>query len=130
MAHQPLDPATMAVMGTPNYTHGMLTEGVSRWLHVAGQVGVLPDGTTADGPLEQCRAAFANLGRLLEEAGMSPEDVCQLRIFLLDRDDIGPLRQARTEFFGEGAVVPSTLIFVSGLVDPAWCVELEIVAAR
>ena len=96
MAHQPLDPATMAVMGTPNYTHGMLTEGVSRWLHVAGQVGVLPDGTTADGPLEQCRAAFANLGRLLEEAGMSPEDVCQLRIFLLDRDDIGPLRQARS----------------------------------
>lgn len=130
MPHQPLDPASMAVMGTPNYTHGMVTEGVSRWLHIAGQVGVLPDGSNAQGALEQCRAAFANIGRLLDGADMVPADVCQLRIFLLDRDDIGALRQARAEFFGEDAVVPSTLILVSGLVDPAWRVELEIVAAR
>lgn len=130
MPHTPLDPAGMAVMGTPNYTHGMVTEGVSKWLHIAGQVGVKPDGSTADGVLEQCRQAFANIGMLLEGAGLSPADVCHLRIYLLDRDDILALRQARTEFFGADRVVPSTLILVSGLVDPAWKVELEIVAAR
>ena len=42
---------------------------------MAGQVGVLPDGTTAQGALEQCRAAFANLGRLLEGGGMSDSEI-------------------------------------------------------
>jgi enamine deaminase RidA (YjgF/YER057c/UK114 family) len=120
----------MAVMGTPNYTHGMVTEGVSKWLNIAGQVGVKADGNTADGPLEQCRQAFANIGCLLEGAGMTPDDVCHLRIYLVDREDILAVRQARSEFFGADKVIPSTLIMVSGLVDPAWKVELEIMAAR
>ncbi|MCR9178158.1 MAG: RidA family protein [Alphaproteobacteria bacterium] len=130
MTHTPLDPATLAVMGTPNYTHAMVTEGVSKWLNIAGQVGVRQDGSTVDGTLDQCRQAFANIGELLKGAGMTPEDVCHLRIYLTDRNDILALRQARTEFFGADKVLPSTLIMVSGLVDPAWKVELEIMAAR
>jgi 2-iminobutanoate/2-iminopropanoate deaminase len=130
MSHTPLDPAGMAVMGTPNYTHAMVTEGVGTWLHIAGQVGVLPDGTTASGTLAQCRQAFANIGMLLDGAGMTKDHVAHLRIYLVDRDDISALRQARTEFFGDDKVIPSTLILVSGLVLPEWRVELEIVAAR
>lgn len=130
MPHTPLDPPGMAVMGTPNYTHASVTEGVSKWLQISGQVGVKPDGGTAEGPLEQCRQAFANIGMLLDGAGMTKEDVLHLRIYLIDRDDILALRQARTEFFGADRVLPSTLVLVSGLVDPAWRVELEIVAAR
>ncbi len=130
MTHTPLDPAGMAVMGTPNYTHAMVTEGVGRWLHIAGQVGVTADGETADGTLGQCRQAFANIGMLLEAAGMTRDDVAHLRIYLIDRDDILALRQARTEFFGTEKLIPSTLVLVSGLVKPEWRVELEIVAAR
>jgi enamine deaminase RidA (YjgF/YER057c/UK114 family) len=130
MPHTPLDPPGIAVMGTPNYTPATVTEGVGRWLHVAGQVGVTPDGSTADGVLAQCRQAFANIGTLLAGAGMTPDDVVHLRIYLLDRGDILALRQARGEFFGAERVLPSTLVMVSGLVDPAWRVELEIVAAR
>ena len=74
MTHTPLDPAGMAEMGTPNYTHAMVTEGVRKWLHIAGQVGVLPDGTTASGTLAQCRQAFANIGMLLDGAGMTKDD--------------------------------------------------------
>ena len=67
---------------------------------------------------------------LLDGAGMTKDDVAHLRIYLIDRDDILALRQARTEFFGEDRVLPSTLVLVSGLVKPEWRVELEIVAAR
>jgi len=130
MTHTPLDPDGMAVMGTPNYTHAMVTENVGRWLHIAGQVGVLPDGSTASGTLAQCRQAFANIGALLDAAGMTKDDVAHLRIYLIDRDDILALREARSEFFGADKVIPSTLLLVSGLVKPEWRVELEIVAAR
>ena len=130
MLNRTLDPAGLPVMGTPNYTHGMVTSEVSEWLTIAGQVGVRPDGTTAEGTFAQCEQAFANIGGLLREAGMGPENLCHLRIFLIDRADIPDLRAARSAFLGPDLKVPSTLVIVSGLVDPAWRVELEIVAAK
>lgn len=128
MPHSPLDPPSTPVMGTPNYTHALLTQGVERWLHIAGQVGVLPDGTTADGIDAQCDAVFANIRELLKGADMTADDICHLRIYMLDRSHIPSLRRARTALLGE-RVVPSTLVLVSGLVDPDWLVEVEFVAA-
>jgi len=130
MPHTAIDPHTLPDMNLSNYTHGMVTTGVSKWLNISGQVGLRPDGSLADGALAQCRQAFTNVGKLLEEAGMGPADVCHLRIYLIDRDDLAALRQSRTEFFGPAAKVASTLVLVNGLVDPAWKVELEIVAAK
>ena len=129
MPHATLDPDGIVTLGVPNYTHGMVSEGARRWLHLSGQVGVNPDGSTADGTLAQCRRALANVGALLEAGGMTPDDIVHMRIFLLDRGDIPALRQARGEFLG-ARVIPSTLVLVSGLVDPAWKVEIEVVAAR
>lgn len=128
MSHTPLDPPSTPVMGTPNYTHAMVTQGVTRWLHIAGQVGVLPDGSTAVGIDAQCDAVFANIGELLKGADMTADDICHLRIYMLDRAHIPSLRRARTALLGE-RVVPSTLVLVSGLVDPDWLVEVEFVAA-
>jgi enamine deaminase RidA (YjgF/YER057c/UK114 family) len=115
-------------MGTPNYTHAMLTEGATRWLHIAGQVGVLADGSTAEGIDAQCDAVFANIGKLLEGAEMTADNICHLRIYMLDRAHIPSLRRARSALLGD-RVVPSTLVLVSGLVDPDWLVEVEFVAA-
>ncbi len=129
MPHTPIDPDGIVVLGVPNYAHGMVSEGAGRWLHLSGQVGVNPDGSSADGALAQCQRALANIAALLEAAGMTAEDIVHMRIFLLDRDDIPALRQARGEFLG-ARKIPSTLVLVSGLVDPAWRVEIEVVAAR
>lgn len=128
MPHTPLDPPSTPVMGTPNYTHAMLTEGATRWLHIAGQVGVLADGSTAEGIDAQCDAVFANIGKLLHGADMTADNICHLRIYMLDREHIPSLRRARAALLGD-RVVPSTLVIVSGLVDPNWLVEVEFVAA-
>ncbi len=129
MAHTTLDPDTVGVLKVPNYTHAVASEGATRWLHLSGQVGLRPDGGTAEGALGQCRQALANIGALLEAGGMAVEDIVHMRIFLIDRDDLGALRQARGEFLGNRKVA-STLVYVSGLVDPAWKVEIEVVAAK
>lgn len=128
MKHTPIDPPSTPVMGSPNYTHAMQSEGVTRWLHISGQVGVLPDGSTAEGIDAQCDAAIANISELLKGAGMTADNICHLRIYLLHREHIPSLRRARAALLGD-RVVPSTLVLVSGLVDPAWLVEVELVAA-
>ncbi len=129
MAHAPLDPDTVGVLAVPNYTHAVASEGATRWLHLSGQIGLRPDGSVAEGVLDQCRQALANVGALLDAGGMAVSDIVHMRIFLVDRGDIPALRQARGEFLGERKVA-STLVLISGLVDPAWKVEIEVVAAQ
>ena len=106
----------------------MLIHDAARWLHLSGQVGIGPDGTVAPGFEAQCRRAFQNIEACLRDAGMSFDDVVMLRIYLTDRADLAMLRQIRSEHFGDRQL-SSTLVFVSGLVDANWKVELEIVAA-
>ena len=97
-------------------------------MQLSGQVGVAPDGTVAPGFEAQCRQAFANIEACLRDARMGFDDVVMLRIFLIDREDLAQLREIRAAFFGARRF-PSTLVFVSGLVNPAWKVELEVTAA-
>ena len=129
MSQTPLDPSGMPNLGVANYSHGIVSEGATKWLHASGQVGLLPSGETADGALAQSRAAFSNIRALLVGGGFEIEDICHLRMFLVDRADLAAVREARSEFFGD-KVVASTLVFVAGLADPAWKVELEVVASR
>ena len=100
-----------------------------RWLYLSGQVGVLPDGTLAEGPQAQIHACFVNIESLLRSAGMGWQHLVRFNIYLTRREDIPLFRQVRDDFIGE-AEPASTLVIVAGLVDPAYLVEIEAVAAR
>ena len=95
MSHTTLDPSTVGVLGVPNYTHGIASKQASRWLHLSGQVGLRPDGSFAESPLDQCRQALANIGALLEADGMAIPDIVHMRIYLVDRGYLAALCQAR-----------------------------------
>ena len=123
-----IDPQDVVVLGVPNYSHRIQVEGAQRWVQLSGQVGVAPDGSVPPGFGSQCRQAFLNIQACLRDAGLGFDDVVMLRIFLLEREDLEVLRTIRAEFFGTRCF-PSTLVFVSGLVNPAWKVELEVTAA-
>ena len=123
-----INPADIVALNVPNYAHGALAQDASRWLHLSGQVGVAPDGTTEAGFEAQCRRAFANIAACLRDADMTLDHVVMLRIYLTRREDLAALRVIRGETFGTRQF-PSTLVFVSGLVSEDWLVELEVVAA-
>ena len=123
-----IDPDDAVALGVPNYSHGIHVEGAHRWVQLSGQVGVAPDGTVSPQFEPQCRQAFCNIQACLRDAGMGFDDVVMLRIFLTHREDLEALRNIRAEHFG-ARCFPSTLVFVSGLVNPAWRVELEVTAA-
>ena len=128
MQTRTIDPATIIRLDVPNYSHGIHVSDARDWVQLSGQVGVAPDGAVADDFTSQCRQAFANIGACLAEASMGFDDVVMLRIFLTNREDLADLRSVRGEVFGNRRL-PSTLVFVSGLVDPKWRVELEVTAA-
>lgn len=128
MAQKLINPTDIIALNVPNYAHGALATDAARWLHLSGQVGVAPDGTTEAGFEAQCRRAFANISACLRDADMTLDNVVMLRIYLTRREDLAALRKVRSEVFGDRRF-PSTLVFVSGLVGEDWLVELEIVAA-
>lgn len=85
-----------------------------------GAGGILGDGSTYD----QARQALSKIQRLVEAAGGVMDDVVVLRLYLTDVDEKAEVGRARAEFF-TGDFPCSTLVEVSGLVDPRLTVEIE-----
>ena len=121
-AHNPRTPLA-------NYSHGIEVPPNARWLHISGQVAVDKDGRTPEGFEAQVELVFANLRAVLESAGMTPQDLVKVNVFLLRPEDIPALRAARDRFQGD-ARPASTLVVVSRLARPEWLVEIEAVAAQ
>lgn len=97
-------------------------------LFVSGQIPVTADGATPDDFLAQARLVWANLFAQLAAAGMGPDNLVKVTIFLSDRRFAEENRKAREAALG-GRRVALTVI-VTGIFDPAWLLEIEAVAAR
>ncbi len=113
-----------AVRPPTGYTHAIEITGEYRRLIISGQVGVALDGTVPNSAEGQIAQAFANLRAVLTAHGMTVANVVKTTAFLTDRGILGSYRQARGAVFGDHAPA-STLLFVAGLADPAWVVEIE-----
>jgi 2-iminobutanoate/2-iminopropanoate deaminase len=111
------------------YSHGAEVPGNARWLAIAGQVGVKPDGAIAEGIEEQCRTAYTNILAILADAGMDYGDVVKTTVFLTDPRFVEAYRKVRDELVGDYAP-PSTLLIVAGLASPDLLVEIEATAAK
>ncbi len=111
------------------YSHFASVEAGARWLHVSGQVGVMPDGTMAKGIEAQCEWAWKNLVAVLEASGMDLTDVVKTTTYLVNPEHVAAFRQARDRAIGSHRPA-STLVVVAALASPEWLVEIELVAAR
>ena len=84
----------------------------------------MPEGEPPADAYSQARRCLEIIATALAEAGTAPEHVVRTRTFLLDVKDAGEVGRAHGEMFGE--IRPaSTMIVVSGLLDPRWLVEIE-----
>jgi 2-iminobutanoate/2-iminopropanoate deaminase len=113
-----------AVRTPTGYSHAILVRGAERRLVISGQVGMALDGsvsTTGEGQIAQ---ALANLRAVLEANDMSVNDVVKITTFLTDRALLTAYRDARAAVFADHAPA-STLLFISGLADPRFVVEIE-----
>ncbi len=113
-----------AVREPTGYTHAIQITGEVRRLVISGQVGVALDGTVPSTGEGQVAQAFANLRAVLTANGMTVENIVKTTVFLTDRGFLPAFRSARSAVFGDHAPA-STLLFVAGLADPRFVVEIE-----
>jgi enamine deaminase RidA (YjgF/YER057c/UK114 family) len=117
-----------AVRAPTGYSHSVSIRNIERLIAISGQVGVALDGSVpADGE-GQIKQAFANLKAVLEAQGLTTANVIKTTVFLTDRALIDAYRAARSKVFTSD-LPASTLLFVAGLADPRWVVEIEAEAA-
>jgi 2-iminobutanoate/2-iminopropanoate deaminase len=102
---------------------------VGNVIHVSGQVAITPDREIIGiGDSEaQARQCFANLARVLTEAGSGLQDVVKLTVFLTGAEHYSGYSAAKREAVGE-ALPAGTAVVVAALMDPRFLMEVEAVA--
>ncbi len=125
------NPESMAAPAS-RYAHAVLVDGPARWLHLAGQVGILPDGRVAEGLAAQLDACFANVDAGLAAAGMARGDLVKVTVYLTQAtpEAVATYRARRDLWIGDGPLPAATLLVVAGLASPALLTEVDIVAAQ
>jgi 2-iminobutanoate/2-iminopropanoate deaminase len=122
-----IEPATIAPPAA-NYTHAVLTEGASRWLHTSGVVPTRPDGTVPEPIGEQADVIWDSIEALLIDAGMAFDDIVSVVTYATPGNDLAPVMAARDRRLGAHRAA-STLVVTAQLVRPEWKVEIAVVAA-
>jgi enamine deaminase RidA (YjgF/YER057c/UK114 family) len=120
-------PASLAAPFGP-YSHAVEVPEGSRLLYISGEVGVLLDGTVPDTIEAQAEACWRNVIAILAEAGMSVGDLLKITTYLVRPEDVAAAGAARAKHFGDAHPGSATII-VKALVNPAWLIEIEAVAA-
>jgi 2-iminobutanoate/2-iminopropanoate deaminase len=111
------------------YSHTVSVPAGTELIFISGQVGMRPDGTTPATMSEQADQVFANIVALLNAHGLDATRIIKLTTFMVAGHDGDAVRAARRKHLGAHRPA-STAVFASQLVDPAWFVEVEAVAAK
>jgi enamine deaminase RidA (YjgF/YER057c/UK114 family) len=128
MAHELINPDGLP---TPeSYTHVIAATG-RRLVFVAGQLAEDEDGNLvgAGDVAAQAQQAFANLGRCLAAAGVRPDQVAKITIYVVGHrpEYIPHISAARIALFGEHKPTDA-LIGVDTLFEPGWLIEVDAMA--
>jgi 2-iminobutanoate/2-iminopropanoate deaminase len=117
--HQPLG----------SYSHQIEIRGNERLLVISGQVGMREDGTLPEDPFEQIEVAFENIFRNLRAAGMDVKDLLKITYYLVGEMDTARRREIMLSKL-QGHEPCSTLLYVAGLANPVYKVEIDAWASR
>lgn len=111
------------------YSHTVSVPAGTQLIFLSGQLGVRPDGSTPATIEEQADQVFANIMALLKSHDLDATSIVKLTTFMVAGHDGNAVRAARLKYLGSHRPA-STAVFVSQLVDPAWFVEVDAVAAK
>lgn len=116
------------------FSHGVVIDQPGQWIVLAGQTGSDETGDySTDDMAGQVAIALHKIVALLGEAGAGPEHVVRLTWYLTSRSEYeaagAGIGAAWRETLGRN-FPPSTLLYISGLVDGRAKVEIEVTAFK
>lgn len=112
-----------------NAAHAMEIPPNARILVCNGQVGVHPDGTVPEDPLEQVEVIFERIGTILSASSMSFDDVVKFTVYVTDKSILEAYFAIRRRIMGDHNP-PATLLIVAGFPRPGVQAEIETMAAK
>ena len=95
---------------------------------VSGTAPILPDGSCDPDPESQAMRCLSIIIEALGQLGAGPEHVVRTRTYLTNANDWEAVGRAHGSVFSETKPA-STMVVVSGFLDPRWKVEIEAEAA-
>jgi len=120
-----IDPMDMApTIG--NYAHAVSVPGNSRMLFISGQIPATASGIVPEGFAAQAEAVWSNIGKILQDTGLSFGNLAKVTTFLSSKEYATENGEIRRKFLG--AHRPALTVVVVDTLDPAWLLEIEAVA--
>ena len=107
------------------YSHAVEVPAGLRRLHIAGQIGLSPDGRVEPGFGPQLAAAMDNVEALLAAAQMRVTDLVRLTIYLVRAADLADLVAARQRRWASERPPAVTVVVVAALARPELLIEIE-----
>ena len=125
MAIERSNPSALA--NPPGYSH-VVKDGTT--IYVAGQLARNSAGENVGvGDFSaQAEQAFKNVQAALESVGSDMNHIMKMNVFMTHREDIPEYRIVKARFVPDGDLPVSTLILCSGLADPVFRIEVEVIA--
>jgi 2-iminobutanoate/2-iminopropanoate deaminase len=112
-----------------NYSHAIEVSAGSRLLIISGLNGYLEDGVTMPESFEeQGEIIWQHLRVILEDAGMTYDNIISLRTYLASPEYDEPNVQLRQKYLGSHQ--PASTVVCATLLDPRWKLEVEAMAAE
>jgi enamine deaminase RidA (YjgF/YER057c/UK114 family) len=91
---------------------------------VSGTAPIWPDGSCDPDPAVQARRVLEIILSALSRLGAGPQDVVRTRTYIIDAKDADAIGRVHAQVFGRTRPA-STMIMISGFLDPRWKVEME-----
>ena len=100
------------------YSHSVKIPPNARWLYLAGQVGLKPDGTLPESLEEQDEQCWKNIICILEDAGFGVENIVKLNVLSTDPDARSIHAKHRAKYLNDDHIPASTWANISSLDTP------------
>lgn len=120
------EPSLRAPYG--RYRHVVAIENARRLVFFSGQIAVGADDAIPAGIEAQTRLILANIEMQLRELELDRRHLMRLTTYLVDPVDRAGYMAVRDDWVPDPPPA-STLVYVTGLVNPALKVEIEAIAA-
>jgi enamine deaminase RidA (YjgF/YER057c/UK114 family) len=119
--------AESAPRAVGNYAQALEVRSASRFLFVSGQIPLRLDGVLPNSFVGQARQVWAHVLAQLDAAGMGVSNIVRITTYLADRMHARENREIREEILGDHR--PALTVVIAEIFDPAWLLEIEVVAA-